>query len=308
MPARWTARDIGDLTGRVALVTGANAGLGFEISLSLAAHGARVLLACRNAAKADAAADAIRDHFPAAQLRVVSLDLASLASVASAAADVHAREERLDLLINNAGLMALDAMRTDDGFEMQFGVNHLGHFALTADLLPFLLATPASRIVSMSSMGHRPGRLHFDDPMADRRTYRRWPAYFQSKLANLLFTAELDRRLRAAGSSTLALAAHPGGSRTDLGTEGRGVTNRMLRLSTLFTQSAAAGALPLLRAATDPHAQGGEYYGPRWGMWGRAVTETPSRHARDVDDGRRLWALSEDLTSRSVLEADSAAD
>lgn len=288
-----------DLAGKVALVTGANAGLGLEIASGLAARGARVLLACRNVAKADAAAALLRERHPGADLRVVPLDLASLTSVRAAADDVLAHEDRLDLLANNAGLMALDPSRTEDGFEMQFGVNHLGHFALTADLWPILARTPGARVVTMSSQGHRGGRFDAADPMFETRSYRRWPAYFQSKLANLLFTAELDRRARAAGSAVAVLAAHPGGSRTDLGTEGGALTNRMLRLSTLATQSAEAGAAPFLRAATDPAAQSGEYYGPRFGMWGRAVRETPSRRARDLADAAALWAISERLTART---------
>jgi NAD(P)-dependent dehydrogenase (short-subunit alcohol dehydrogenase family) len=297
MTKHWTAADIADQTGRVVLVTGANAGLGFAIAKDLAYRGARVLLACRNLAKAEAAVASIRGGLPMANIEIVELDLASLASVGVAARAVHASEPRLDLLINNAGLMALDESRTEEGFEMQFGVNHLGHFAFTADLLPLLLQTPDSRIVTMSSQGHRAGRINFDDPNFKRRTYRRWPAYFQSKLANILFTAELDRRLRATNSTTAALAAHPGGSRTDLGTEGRGLSNRLFNM-TMIGQSAEAGALPTLRAATDPSAVGGQYYGPRWGMWGRAVLETPSKRARNADDAARLWTRSEELTAR----------
>lgn len=301
MSSHWTAADIGDLSGRTALVTGANAGLGLEIALAFAAHRARVLLGCRNAAKAAAAVELIRSRTPDADVAVVALDLASLASVRAAADAVRSTETRLDILANNAGLMALDPSRTEDGFEMQFGVNHLGHFALTADLWPLLATTPGARVVNMSSSGHRAGRLDVGDPMFDRRAYRRWPAYFQSKLANILFTTGMDRRLRALGADAMALAAHPGGSRTDLGTEGASVTNKMLRLSTLATQSAAAGALPLLRAATDPDAQGGQYYGPRWGMWGRAVLESPTRRARDEASADALWALSERLTGRTFL-------
>jgi protochlorophyllide reductase len=298
MTKRWTASDIPDLTGQVALVTGGNAGLGLEISKMLAAHGARVMLGCRNRAKAEAAIAVIRSQFPAADLQFVPLDLANLASVAAAAKTVSDTEPQLDLLVNNAGLMALDHAQTDDGFEMQFGVNHLGHFALTADLLALVLATPGSRIVTMSSLGHRSGRLHLDDLMFTERRYHRWPAYFQSKLANLLFTAELDRRLRAVGASTLALAAHPGMCHTELGAQGSSITNKLLALSPIVTQSVAAGALPLLRAATDPNAQSGEYYGPRRLVRGLPVLETPSAHARRADDALALWARSETLAGR----------
>jgi protochlorophyllide reductase len=227
----------------------------------------------------------------------VPLDLADLASVAAAAEHVQAHEPRLDLLLNNAGLMAIDHATTVDGFEMQLGVNHLGHFVLTAQLLPLLLATPGSRVVTMSSMGHRAGRLHPDDLFFTRRGYDRWRPYFQSKLANLLFTAELHRRLTEAGAATMALAAHPGGSNTDLGFEGTGLTNRMFKLFVqIATQSAVIGALPFVRAATDPEARGGQFHGPRWVVRGYPVRETPSRRARRADDTRILWARSEELT------------
>jgi NAD(P)-dependent dehydrogenase (short-subunit alcohol dehydrogenase family) len=303
MSSHWTTRDIPDLTGRTALVTGANAGLGLEISRQLAGHGARVLLGCRNPEKAEKAAAELTAEGLPGPVEVRRLDLASLASVDDLARTLVGEEGSLDLLVNNAGLMAVDRARTEDGFEMQLGVNHLGHFALTAGLLPLLLATPGSRVVTMSSMGHRAGRMHFDDLMADRRPYRRWMAYTQSKLANLLFTAELDRRL-GPDSPTRALAAHPGASHTDLGFEGTGLTNRFVALTApRFTQSAAAGALPAVRAATDPAARGGDYYGPLFLAAGRPVRETPSLRARRSADGRRLWDLSEELTGRKVATA-----
>jgi NAD(P)-dependent dehydrogenase (short-subunit alcohol dehydrogenase family) len=277
-------------------VTGANSGLGLSIASALAGAGARVLMACRNPTKAAAAEASIRAAHPAASLEVVPLDLASLDSVRSLARDLTSTESQLDLLINNAGLMAVDHSHTQEGFEMQLGVNHLGHFVLTAELLPLLLATPGSRVLTMSSMGHRLGHMDLDDPMFERRTYRRWPAYFQSKLANLLFTFELQRRLASAGASAIALAAHPGGTHTDLGTEGSGITNKLMAPTMAFGQSADEGALPLLRAATAPDAVGGEYYGPRWLMRGRPVREKPSARARRQQDWRGLWELSERLT------------
>ena len=289
---RWDTKDIPRLDGRVAVVTGANSGLGLAAATLLSAAGARVLLACRNQEKAAAAAEAVG---PDAE--VVRLDLASLASVEQAAADVAGRTDRLDLLVNNAGLMAVDASRTEDGFETQFGVNHLGHFALTGRLMPLLLATPGSRVVNVSSMGHRAARaVDFDDLMFDRRGYDRWKPYFQSKLANLLFTAELDRRLRAASAPTAALAAHPGGTHTDLGHEGSGFTNTGLRLLSRLAQPVTIGVLPIVRAAVDPQAQGGEFYGPQFLAVGYPVRETPSRRARDDRDARRLWDVSEQLT------------
>lgn len=286
------------LDGKVALVTGANAGLGLAIATALARRGARVLLACRNQAKAAAAAEQIRAEAGGrdVDLGLVPLDLASLASVAGAAEQVRRDEARLDLLINNAGLMAVDEARTEDGFELQLGVNHLGHFALTARLAPLVLATPGSRVVTMSSFGHRPGRLRLDDLMFERRRYSRWPAYFQSKLANLLFTFELQRRLAEAGASTQALAAHPGGTHTDLGTEGSGITNKLNAPVMKLMQPTWLGALPLLRAATDPAATGGQFYGPRWMVRGYPRVETPSRRARRAVDAKGLWDRSEELT------------
>jgi protochlorophyllide reductase len=296
--ARWTTAMIPDQTGRVALVTGANSGLGFAIAEALAVAGATVFLACRNADKAEEARRQIQPLLTTGSVQVLQLDLASLDSVSAAVGAFHHQHQQLDLLINNAGLMAVDRSTTADGFEMQFGVNHLGHFALTLDLLPTLMATPHSRVVSMASMGHRMGSMNFDDIMFAKK-YDRWRPYFQSKLANILFTLECDRRLRAQGSKVAALVAHPGGSRTDLGSEGRGLTNKLLgSLVPLVTQSAARGAEPALRAATDPTATGGQYYGPHRMTMGHAVLETPSKAARNEADALRLWELSERLTGR----------
>lgn len=290
---------IPDLSGRVAVVTGANRGLGHEVTRYLAGSGARVVMACRDEAAGEAAAAALRDGGLRGSLEVRSLDLGSLASVEKFAADL-ASEPRLDLLANNAGLMAVDRGLTSDGFETHMGVNHLGHFALTARLLPLLRATADARVVTMSSMAARLGRVDLDDLLWERRPYDRWQAYFQSKLANLLFTLELDRRLRAAATAApplpSALAAHPGGSRTSLGRNGRSLTNRLVPLWHPFIQSAARGALPFVRAATDPQAQSGEYYGPRLQVRGRPVRETPSRQARDPELAAGLWAHSERLT------------
>ncbi|MEW6472142.1 MAG: oxidoreductase [Actinomycetota bacterium] len=293
--ATWSTKDIPDLSGRVAVVTGANRGLGREVTRYLAGHGARVIMACRDEAAGEAAASALRAAGMTGALEVRSLGLASLASVEKFAAELGA-EPRLDLLANNAGLMAVDRGLTADGFETHMGVNHLGHFALTARLLPQLLATAGSRIVTMSSMGARLGRVDLGDLLWERRPYDRWQAYFQSKLANLLFTLELDRRLRRAGAATAALAAHPGGSRTSLGRNGRSWTNRLVPLWHPFIQSASRGALPFVRAATDPEANSGEYYGPQFQVWGRPVRETPSRQARDPGLAAGLWQLSEQLT------------
>jgi len=292
---RWSAADIPDLSGRVAVVTGANRGLGREVTGYLAARGARVVMACRDEAGGEAAAAALRARGVAGALEVRPLDLASLASVEKFA-DGLAGEPRLDLLANNAGLMAVDRGLTADGFETHIGVNHLGHFALTARLLPLLRATARSRVVTMSSMGARLGHVDLGDLQWERRPYDRWQAYFQSKLANLLFTAELDRRLRAAEATTSALAAHPGGSRTGLGRNGRSWANRLVPLYTPFLQPASLGALGFVRAATDPAARGGEYYGPLFQVWGPPVREKPSRSARDPVVAAGLWEQSVQLT------------
>jgi len=290
----WSCDDIPPLEGKVAAVTGANSGLGLEVAQRLAERGARVLLACRNTDKATVAAGRIG---PLAE--VVALDLASLASVERAAAEIARRTDRLDILVNNAGVMAVDMSATEDGFETQIGVNHLGHFALTGRLAGLLASTPGSRVVNVSSMAHRNGALRLDDLMWRNRRYSRWGAYSQSKLANLLFTFEADRRFAAAGIPTRVLAAHPGFSRTDLGVEGTGISNAVLRSVNWIPgmgQSTARGALPLLRAAVDPDASGGQYYGPRWMIAGPPVLETPSRRARDASSAEALWDASEKLT------------
>ena len=203
----WTTADIPDLTGKIAVVTGSNAGLGFHIATDLAGAGARVIMACRNEAKASEAANKIRRTSPRGTVETMTLDLADLSSVKAFSEQLLSTIDRLDILGNNAGLMAVDESKTVDGFEMQFGVNHLGHFALTGLVLPLLLATPGSRVVNHSSMGHRPGKMHLDDLNYEHHRYSRWPAYFQSKLANLLFSLDLQRRLSLAGLITHCVAA-----------------------------------------------------------------------------------------------------
>jgi protochlorophyllide reductase len=297
---RWTTTDIPDQRNRVAVVTGANSGLGYQVALALARAGAKVVLACRDLGKADRAHASIRAVTPGADVSLLQLDLADLASVARFADSFSSQHDRLDLLVNNAGLMAVDESRTRDGFETQLGVNHLGHFALTARLLPVILTTPGARIASMSSLGHHGGHLDLDDLMFDRRGYNRWQAYFQSKLANLLFTAELQRRLSEAGTAAIAVAAHPGVARTNLGSQGNGITNRLTRIGMPLTvHSAAAGALPMLRAATDPEVLGGQFYGPRWMLLGHPRLEAPSSLARDDASARDLWKSSVELTGLS---------
>ena len=294
----WTVADVPDQQGRTAVVTGANSGIGFEAAAVLAQRGAVTVLACRDTGKAERAAARLSATAPRAKVSVVRLDLASLDSVRAAAEQIRASHERLDLLINNAGLMMPPRGTTADGFELQFGTNHLGHFALTGLLLDRLLTVPGSRVVTVSSNGHRAGRINFADLQSERR-YGRMSAYAQSKLANLMFTYELERRLRAAGAATIALAAHPGSAGTDLVRHFPGVMQTVYsRAGGVFKQSAAMGALPTLRAATDPAARGGEYYGPGGfaQMTGYPVRVSSNGRSRDEQAQRRLWAESERLT------------
>jgi NAD(P)-dependent dehydrogenase (short-subunit alcohol dehydrogenase family) len=293
MDTQWTEQDVPDQHGRVAVVTGANTGLGFETARVLAEHGASVVLAVRDVAKGRAAAERM-----GGTVSVQELDLASLESVRTAAAALRASHPRIDLLINNAGVMYTPKQTTRDGFERQFGTNHLGHFAFTGLLLDQLLPVPGSRVVTVSSTGHRiQAAIHFDDLSWDR-SYSRAAAYGQSKLANLMFTYELQRRLTSRGT-TVAVAAHPGVSNTDLVRNSppllRAVSNLV---SPLLTQPPAMGALPTLRAATDPAVLGGQYYGPGGRAEARGYPEvvTSSPQSYDLAVQQRLWSVSEDLT------------
>jgi len=302
----WTAADVGDQSGRVAVITGATSGLGLETARVLAQHGATVVLAGRDPAKTAAAAERIRaaksGPVETGSVETAELDLASLESVRKAAADLAARFGRLDLLINNAGVMMPPYSLTRDGFELQFGTNHLGHFALTGLLLSKLLRQPGSRVVTMSSNGHRVGRLNFDD-LQSARHYQKMAAYGRSKLANLMFTYELQRRLSAGGAHTIALAAHPGTARTELtrhlsGVAQAAISSRFSTLNSWWVQDGSMGALPMLRAATDPNAIGGTYYGPDGPLQltGYPVVVTSSTRSHNKEAQRRLWAESEQLT------------
>jgi NAD(P)-dependent dehydrogenase (short-subunit alcohol dehydrogenase family) len=298
---RWTAGQIPDQRDKTILVTGANTGIGFEAASALAARGAAVVLACRDAGKAEAAAARITDAAPGASVAAVRLDLASLESVRQAAVEILARFPRLDVLVNNAGLMMPPAGRTADGFELQIGINHLGHFALTGLLLPRLLATPGSRIVTVSSSAHRRGRMDLDDLHFDRRRYQPPAAYGQSKLANLLFTYQLQRDLAAAGAATIAVAVEPGFVRTDLPRSIAGPARpAVIAVTRLIGQpDAAAGALATLRAATDPGVRGGDYYGPDGWLLrasGHPVRIESSARSRDAQLQQQLWAESGRLT------------
>jgi NAD(P)-dependent dehydrogenase (short-subunit alcohol dehydrogenase family) len=303
----WTEADVPDQRGRTAVITGANTGLGFETARVLAARGARVVLACRDLGRAkDAAARILGGQSqppgtPPADVPVVRLDLASLASVREAAEEIGSAYGPIDLLINNAGVMMTPLWRTADDFEFQLGVNHLGHFALTGLLLGPMLGREGSRVVTVSSNAHKSGRINFDDLQSQRR-YRRLAAYGQSKLANLMFTYELQRRLAAAGSRTESIAAHPGKARTELIRYLPGWARvEDLIVEEPLGQSAAMGALTTLRAATDPAARGGEYYGPksRGELRGYPRLVAASDRARDVAAQQRLWGESERLTGVS---------
>jgi NAD(P)-dependent dehydrogenase (short-subunit alcohol dehydrogenase family) len=295
---KWTTADIPDQTGRTAVVTGANTGLGYETATALAAKGAHVVLAVRNIEKGKAAADLIARAHPGASVAIQELDLTSLDSVRAAADQLRSNYDSIDLLINNAGVMMTPKSATKDGFELQFGTNHLGHFALTNLLLDRVLAAPGSRVVTVSSVGHRFARngIRFDDLQWERE-YSRVGAYGQSKLANLMFTYELQRRLR--GTDTIAAAAHPGGSNTELDRNLPQWVNAVSRPLMLLAQSADMGALPSLRAATDPGVLGGQYYGPDgFGeQRGYPKVVASSRVSHDTEAQRRLWAVSEELTS-----------
>jgi NAD(P)-dependent dehydrogenase (short-subunit alcohol dehydrogenase family) len=303
----WTEQDVPDQTGRTVVVTGASAGLGLENTRALAASGARVIMATRDAQKTETAAARVRRAVPGAVLEHVTLDLADLSSVRDAAAVIADRHDRIDVLICNAGLMATPERRTVDGFELQIGVNHLGHAALTAQLLPLLDHDGDPRVVVVSSEAHRIGQLDLDDLNWERRSYRRWGAYGQSKLANLLYVRELARRLEAAGSPITAAAAHPGYAATELQTKGptmqgglRGTVTGLLNTvaNTLVAQPAAAGALPQLYAATASDVTGGSYWGPQSFGGARGAPGRAGRSAAAKDDAsaRRLWELTEQLT------------
>jgi NAD(P)-dependent dehydrogenase (short-subunit alcohol dehydrogenase family) len=308
MKDRWTADDIPDQRGRLAVVTGANTGLGFETARFLAAGAASVVLAVRNVDKGNRAAALIAETVPGAHVSVQRLDLTSLESIREAAAKLRAAHPRIDLLINNAGVMYTPKQTTQDGFELQFGTNHLGHFALTGLLLEQMLLVPGSRVVTVSSLAHRVRTgINFAD-LQWERSYSRGGAYGQSKLANLMFTYELQRRLSSAGTGagqgqvaggTIAVAAHPGAANTELM---RNLPAALRAIAAAVTpvvaQSAAKGALPTLRAATDPGVSGGRYYGPDGFMQTRGyptlVESTEQSH--DEAAQRRLWSASEDLT------------
>ncbi|WP_298240243.1 SDR family oxidoreductase [uncultured Bradyrhizobium sp.] len=309
----WTTADIPSLSGKTAVVTGATGGLGYETAMALAGAGAIVILTGRNDAKGLRAIEGICARFPGALIAYEHLDLASLSSVTDFAGRFAAGNEQLDLLVNNAGVMALPKRReTEDGFEMQLGTNYLGHYVLTARLLPQLRRATAPRVVNLSSLAHRSGAINFDD-LQGKHSYRPWRAYCQSKLAMLMFSLELQRRSDAAGWGIRSIAAHPGFARTDLIANGPGANTFQWRigrlLQPLFSQSAAEGALPTLFAATAPAAEPGGYYGPNgfYEMKGAPAAAKIMPHAKDFAVAAMLWDVSATLTGISFDEIAAAA-
>jgi NAD(P)-dependent dehydrogenase (short-subunit alcohol dehydrogenase family) len=297
----WTTADMPDLTGKVIIVTGANSGIGFEAAKEFARKGAATILACRNMDKAAAALAAIQAEIPDAKAEIMQLDLASQASVHQFADAFKAKYDQLDILVNNAGIMMVPYGTTEDGFERQLGTNHLGHFALTGLLFDLLVNTAGARVVNVSSNAHHRGSMDFDNLMyEDGNGYSPMGAYGRSKLANLLFTYELQRRFDQLGSNTLAVAAHPGISQTNLAAH---MTDRwyfkpLMPLMSLMLQSAAMGALPTIRAAVDPNVMGGQYFGPDGPreQRGYPVIVESNEAAHNEADARRLWEVSEQLT------------
>jgi NAD(P)-dependent dehydrogenase (short-subunit alcohol dehydrogenase family) len=301
MSVSWSSAQIPDQGGRTAIVTGANSGLGLVSVRELARRGARVVLACRNTQKGEEALRAVEAAAPGSQVELAALDLGDLASIESFAEWFRSShgQDGLDLLINNAGVMAPPRSQTADGFELQLGTNHLGHFALTARLIALMDGHSDARVVTLSSNAHKMGSIDFDD-LQSERGYRRWRAYGQSKLANLMFALELDRRLRAAGSTVKSMAAHPGYAATNLQSAAAPAIDRLVMRFTnlLMAQSADMGALPSLYAASCPGLEGGSYAGPDGigEFRGHPHLASASRAARDEQVAARLWAVSERLT------------
>lgn len=296
MTEKWTTDDIPDLIGKVAIVTGANSGIGFETAKALTEKGAEVVLACRNLGKATIAEKEIRSMVRKAKLEVSELDLADLVSVKKFAQTFKSKYQALDLLINNAGIMIPPFTKTEDGFEVQFGANHLGHFALTGLLLDVILSTPKARIVNVSSSAHRmgSGTIDFNNLHAEKG-YNPAGAYAQSKLANLLFTVELNRHLEELGSDVIATAAHPGWTVTGL------QKGFLHAVSEVVGQRPYMGALPILRAAIDAEARRNDYFGPAGFMEMRGYPQKveTSEAAKDADLAKRLWDVSDELTGIS---------
>jgi len=301
MSSKWTIQEIPDMTGKVVVITGANSGLGLESTKAIAAKGATVVMACRNLSKAEKAKAEVLQMVPNAKLDVMALDNASLDSVRAFAEAFKAKYDRLDILLNNAGVMAIPRAETKDGFEMQLGVNHLGHFALTGHLLDMIINTPNSRIHTVSSSAHQVGQIHFDD-LNMKDNYSRYGAYSQSKIANIYFTFELQRRLDAAGHSVICTTSDPGLANTNLQTTTADNSGSLwertfypLIMNTL-AHSSHMGALTQLYPATAPGVKGSTFVRPRWRLRGYPTVQKPIARTFDKDIARRLWDVSEQMT------------
>jgi len=290
---RWTTENIPDQSNKIVIVTGANSGIGYEAARAIARKGARVIMACRSLEKGEAAAAQIRRENPQGELILKQLDLANLSSVRNFATEFLAEYKQLDILINNAGVMAIPYRKTRDGFEMQFGTNHLGHFALTGLLIELLKNTPNSRVVTVSSYAHIIGKINFDD-LNSERSYQKWLAYGQSKLANLLFAYELQRRSAKNGNNPISIAVHPGYAATNL----QNSSSFFSFTNNFMAQSQEMGALPTLYAATSPEIKGGEYIGPDGFLAQRGYPHKARSSARsyDPETAQHLWQASEELS------------
>ena len=299
---KWTLKNMDDLQGKVIIVTGGNSGLGFESVKAFAGKGASVVLASRNMQRGeDAKAEILKAH-PGGKIEVLELDLMDLASVEAFVKQVEKKYDRLDVLMNNAGIMTTPYFKTKDGFEGQMGTNHLGHFALTAQLMKMIKATPGSRVVNVSSGGHRFGKMDFENLLfEDGKDYSPMKAYGRSKLSNLLFTYELERQFESSGIKAIAVASHPGGSRTNLDRHVKGKIwfKLIWPIFRLMTMSQALGALPQIRASVDGEVKGGQYYGPHRNMTGYPVVVKSNQASHSMADARKLWEMSEELTGIS---------
>ena len=299
---KWTSNDIQNLRGKTAIVTGANSGLGLVTAKELAGKWCHVVMACRSANKAEAAAKEITNAYPKASIEILALDLSSMDSIKSFSDEIHKRFKAIDLLCNNAGVMDIPFRKTTEGFEMQFGTNHLGHFALTGRLLDLIAHTEGARIVTTSSLMHIPGKINFDD-LHWSKGYSGWGAYFQSKLANLLFTYELERKLKTAGAKAISVASHPGYASTNLQLVSAQMENSSFQenlwksMNACVAQSAEMGTLPTLYAATNNSIKGGDFIGPRILGWrGYPKKANSSKRSKDKAVASKLWSVSEELT------------
>lgn len=298
--AEWSIEEVNDLKGKIIVVTGANVGLGFESTKIFAQKNATVIMACRSLDKAKDAIRQIEGEFANSDLWPMRLDLGSLKSIKSFSDSFKKKFKQLDILLNNAGIMTVPYGKTEDGFELQNGVNHLGHFALTAQLFDVVKNTPNSRIVNVSSLAHRQGKMDFDNYLFENGDYGKMESYNRSKLSNLLFTYELDRRIKDMGYDIKVLAAHPGTSSTELGRylKTEASSNTFLKFALKFGQSPFMGCLPQVRASLDVNAKGGEYYGPSGfvEMKGNPVLVKSNKRSHDLNDAKLLWERSEELT------------